>query len=216
MCFEYQSELVDEAIMIEDRTRQDIALIRSAIEQGRSYANARSPDMLVWGIAIAVGYLGTYAFVRGWSPLDPNWLWALCIGLPWLFSLRRAPRHLVEGADHGRVRSPMAKALAMLWLGCGISLTMLYIAAVWSGEIRGGWFGAVVAGVLGIGFFASAWLSNLLWLRWVALGWWLGELVVFALRHRPEVLPLSAVLMLVLLAGPGFALIMRRPAQADA
>ncbi len=202
--------------MIEDRAREDLAFIRGALEEGRRYANARSLDLLVWGIAVAVGYLGTYAFVRGWSPLRPNWLWTLCIGLPWLYSLRRVLRRLVGGGQHPRVRNPMATALGMLWLGCGICLTTLYLAAVWSGDIRGGSFGAVVAGVLGIGFFASAWLSNHLWLRWVALGWWLGELAVFALRHRPEVLPLSAVLMLLLLAGPGLALMMRRPAQADA
>ncbi|HXO89552.1 MAG TPA: hypothetical protein VN849_02065, partial [Stellaceae bacterium] len=86
----------------------------------------------------------------------------------------------------------------------------LAIAAIWSGDIRQGWFGVVVAGVLGIAFFVSAWLSNLGWLRWVALLWWVGELGVFALRHRPEVLPLSAALMLLLLAGPGLLLSLRR------
>ena len=60
----------------------------------------------------------------------------------------------------------MARALSMLWLGCGVFLTTLAIAAIWSGDIRQGWFGAVVAGVLGIAFFVSAWLSNLGWLRW--------------------------------------------------
>jgi hypothetical protein len=47
-------------------------------------------------------------------------------------------------------------------------------------------------------------------LRWVALLWWVGELGVFALRHRSEVLPLSAALMLLLLAGPGLLLSLRR------
>jgi hypothetical protein len=75
--------------MIEDRVREDIAFIRHAVEDGRNFAAASSPDMMVWGIAVAIGYLGTYAFVRGWSPIRPSWVWALCIGLPWLYSLRR-------------------------------------------------------------------------------------------------------------------------------
>ena len=98
----------------------------------------------------------------------------------------------------------------MLWFGCGVFLTTLAIAAIWGGDIRQGWFDAVVAGVLGIAFFVSAWLSNLGWLRWVAVLWWLGEVAVFAMRHRPEVLPLLAALMLLLLVGPGLLLSRRR------
>jgi len=192
----------------EDRAREDIAFIRRAIEEGGAYATARSPDMLVWGIAAAIGYLGTYGWIRGWSPVAPRPLWAACIGLPWLFSLRRLARGLVGGEV--RVRGPMAQALAMLWFGCGITLTILGIAALVSGEARNGWCNAVVAGVMGIAFFAGAWLARLPWLRWIAIGWWLGELALFALRHRIEALPLAAALMLLLLAGPGYVLLQRR------
>ena len=200
--------------MIEDQAREDIALIRRAIEEGGAYATAGSPDLLVWGIAVAIGYLGTYAFIRGWSPVAPGPLWAACAGPPWLFSLRRVARRLGRGAV--AARGPMAQALAMLWLGCGIFLTTLVIAAMASGEARNGWCNAVVAGVMGIGFFASASLTRLLWLRWVAIAWWAGELALFALRHRAEVLPLSAVLMLLLLAGPGYVLVSQRARQAKA
>ena len=200
--------------MIEDQARQDIAFIRRAIEEGGAYATARSPDMLVWGIAVAIGYLGTYGFMRGWSPVSPRLLWAACIGLPWLFSLRRLAAAL--GGRAVPVRRPMAQALAMLWLGCGIFLTTMAVALMWSGEIRLGWFNAVAAGVLGIGVFATAGLANIAWLRWVAIAWWLGELALFALRHRVEALPLSAALMLMLLARPGYVLMSRRARRAEA
>jgi hypothetical protein len=74
----------------------------------------------------------------------------------------------------------------------------------------------VSAGVMGIGFFASSFLCNLAWMRWVAVAWWAGELATYLLRHRPEALLLSAALMLLLLAVPGLVLMRRRPAQADA
>jgi DNA-binding transcriptional ArsR family regulator len=90
--------------------------------------------------------------------------------LPWLYSLRR----LLPAFEQPCVDSPMARALSMLWFGCGVFLTTLAIAAIWGGDIRQGWFDAVVAGVLGIAFFVSAWLSNLGWLRLVAVFWWLG------------------------------------------
>ena len=193
--------------MIEEQARQDIAFIRRAIEEGSAYATGCSPDMLVWGIAVAIGYLGTYGFIRGWSPIMPNALWAACIGLPWLYSLRRQLARLLGGAPPER--GPMAQALSMLWLGCGVLLTTLAIACVWGGDSREGWFEAVVAGVLGTAFFASSWLANLPWLRWVAIAWWIGELAVFASRHNPETLLLSAALMLALLAGPGLVLLTR-------
>jgi hypothetical protein len=200
--------------MIEDQAREDIAFIRRAIEEGGAYATASSPDMLVWGIAVAIGYLGTYGFIRGWSPVAPHALWAGCLGLPWLFSLRRVARGL-----YGRkvpAHGPMAQALAMLWLGCGVFLTTLGIAVMATDEARSGWCDAVVAGVMGIGFFASAWLTRLPWLRWVGIAWWAGELALFALRHRVEALPLAAALMLLLLAGPGYILWSRRSGRAGA
>ena len=194
--------------MIEDRAREDIAFIRSAIEEGSAYATASSPDMLVWGVAVAIGYLGTYGFVRGWSPVAPGAVWAACLGLPWLFSLRRVARRL--GGGRVPARGPMAQALAMLWLACGIFLTTLAIAVVTTGEGRNGWCDAVVAGVMGIGFFAGAGLARLAWLRWIGIAWWVGELALFVMRHQVEALPLSAALMLVLLAGPGYVLWSRR------
>jgi hypothetical protein len=199
--------------MIEDQAREDIALIRRAIEEGAAYATAGSPDMLVWGIAVAIGYLGTYGFIRGWSPVAPGPLWAACIGLPWLFSLRRLARRLVGSAV--AARGPMAQALSMLWFGCGVFFTTMGIAVNATGEARYGWWNAVVAGVMGIGFFASASLTRLAWLRWVAIAWWLGGLALFALRHRLEALPLAAALMLLLLAGPGYVLMSGRSRRAQ-
>jgi hypothetical protein len=193
--------------VIEEQAREDIAFIRRAIEEGGAYACSGSPDMLVWGIAVALGYLGTFGFIRGWSPVPSDPLWAVCIGLAWLYSLRRLFRRSVGGDP---ARGPMARALSMLWLGCGVFLTSLGIAAMWTGEARAGWFNPVVAGVMGIAFFGTASLGNLPWLRWIALGWWVGELAIFALRHRPEALPLAALLMLVLLAAPGVVLLQAR------
>jgi hypothetical protein len=83
-------------------------------------------------------------------------------------------------------------------------------------EERGGWFNAVVAGVMGIAFFAAASLARLPWLRWIGIAWWVGELALFALRHRIEALPVSAALMLLLLAGPGHVLLQRRDGRAFA
>ena len=194
--------------MIDDRVRDDIALIREAIEEGRSYATTSGQGLVVWGIALAAGFVATYAFVRGYqSALPPAALWPLAIAVPWPLL---AGCGVAPGDAAAPSRSPMVVALRMLWLGLGIFLTTLTLAVLWSGEGPADWLSAVAAGAIGTAVFATAWLAGLLWLRWVAVAWWIGELALIALRHRPEALLLSAGLMLALLAGPGVALVLRR------
>src|SRR5262249_16730613 len=149
--------------------------------------------------------------------LTPGWLWLGCIGVPWLYSLRRPLRRLVGDRQASR-SNPMVVALRTMWLGRGVFFAILGRAAPWSGGIRQGLVhavapGGVCGGVLGAAFFAASSLANLVWLRWVAVAWWAGELVVYALRHRPEAPLASAILMLVLLAGPGLVLVLRAQAQ---
>lgn len=196
--------------MADKGVESDIAFIRQAIEGGRAYARGRSPDLLVWGLFVATGYFATYAFLRHWIALAPGWIWLICIVVPWLFSLRRLGARLIGQGDRIPPRSPMGFAMAMLWLGCGIFLTSLSFAEHWSGTIGPDSFDAIVAGVLGIAFFAGSTLCNLPWMRWVAIAWWLAEFALFTLHDEPERLLVSAALMLVLLAGPGLVLFLGR------
>src|SRR6266404_3606186 len=170
-----------------DSVREDIAFIRHAIEQGRGYAGAHSFDLLVWGIALATGYLGTYATVTGWWRLNPNWLWAVCIVLPWLYSLRRLLRSLLFHSQPIATPPLVIQALRMLWFGCGIFLSLFSVAAIVAGDMRQGWFNAVAAGIFGIAFFLSSYLCNLAWMRWVAAGWWGAALLLYAFRHLEAV-----------------------------
>ena len=199
---------------LEDSVREDIAFIRRAVEQGRDFAAGRSLDMLVWGTAVAIGYLGTYATAIRWWRVDPNWVWAVCIVLPWLYSLRRLFAAPLFPSKPRPTPPPMVQALRMLWFGCGIFLSSFAVAVIIGGDMRQGWFNAVSAGVLGIGFFASSFLCSLTWMRGVGIGWWVAALLLYALRHRVEVLSLSAVLMLQLLALPGLLLWRGRPTSA--
>jgi hypothetical protein len=193
--------------MTDAQARADIALIRAALEQGRAYVTARGPDMIVWGCLIAAGYLGTWAFLAGDLPVRPGLLWPGILAIGWLFYVqRRLPGRAPQP------HRPLVRSLRMLWLGIGISLTHTLTAVV--GNLRGnmglGWFDPFAAGILGAGFFASAPLCNLPWLRWVAGAWWLGELVVFWLQGSVTALPVAAGLYLLLLAGAGLVLRLRR------
>jgi len=201
--------------VIDKRLRDDIAFIRAAIEDGRGYATRSGPGMVIWGIALSCGFVASYAFVRGWSPLAPSALWPIAIAVPWGYALHRFWRRSFD-AGPPSAPGPMVVALRMLWVGLGIFLTTLTLAVLWSGTHPADWLAAVAAGAMGAAVFATAWLAATPWLRWIAAAWWLGELALFALRDRPEMLLVAAALMLVLLAGPGIALSIRRRKLAAA
>ena len=186
----------------------DIAFIRSAVEGGRAYARGRSADLLIWGLFVAGGYLATYAYVRHWTSIDPNWFWAVAIGVPWLYSLRRLGARILGAGNASPARSPMAQALSMLWIGCGISLTALAIAANWNGVVKYHWYDAAVASILAIAFFAGSALCNHRWMRYVAIAWWAGTFVLYGLRDSGILLVAAAAMMLAFLAGPGLVLLL--------
>jgi hypothetical protein len=122
--------------MIDDRVRDDIALICEAIEEGRGYATASGQGLVVWGIALAAGFVATYAFVRGYqSALPPAALWPLAIAVPWAYWLRRVWGR-AQGDAPAPSRSPLVVALRMLWLGLGIFLTTLTLAVLGAARVR--------------------------------------------------------------------------------
>jgi len=99
----------------------------------------------------------------------------------------------------------------MLWFACGVFLTITSFGVIIGSGPNTWWInGPVSAGVMGIAFFVSSFLCDLVWMRWVALAWWLGEIAMFVLRDRPAGLLLGSALMLVLLAVPGFVLMRDR------
>jgi hypothetical protein len=198
-----------EDVMSEDRVRDEIAFIRTAIGEGRNYVMGRSWDFVIWGVATIIMYLGIYARVLGWWDVDITVIWLVCMNLPWLYTLRGITRSSRAAAP------PMARAMGALWLGCAITLGVLATAFTYTGDMRG-WFAAIAAGVMAIGFFGSALLCNLPWMRWVAVGWWLGALATAAIHRRPEVLPVAAALTFLLLVLPGIVLLRSRPTLATA
>ena len=198
----------------DNRLRDDIAFIREAIEDGRAYAARSGPGMIWWGGALAGGFAATYAFVRGWSPVPPAVLWPVALAVPWAHCLYRLRSR--STGPRPAPRGPMIVALRALWAGLGIFLTTLTLMALWSSSQPVGWLPAVAAGALGAAVFATAWMAAIPWLRWIAVAWWIGELALFALRGRPEMLLLSAALMLLLLAGPGLVLVLQRQRRRPA
>jgi hypothetical protein len=197
--------------MTDDNVRDDIAFIRRAMEEGRAYARLRSPEFAVWGLAIACGYFGTYARVTHLWSLDPHFIWWVPVGLAWMFTLRDAiPVWFGKKAKDEEAPTLMVRTLRALWLGYGISATTLAVVA-FSIDIHTGWFDAVTAAMLGLCFFVSAAVSDIRWLRGLAVCWWAASAVLLLMNNGPQVLLVGGAFMLVFLFVPGLVLWLRRP-----
>ncbi|HEY4344993.1 MAG TPA: hypothetical protein VGN05_11650 [Parvibaculum sp.] len=192
-----------------DSLREEIAFIKNALEEGRSYARMRSADIAVWGAAIAAGYFGTYAHVIHLWSVDPRLIWYVPVGLAWVFSLRAAIPRLLR-RETQVMSSPMVRTLRSIWLGYGLTAMTLAVLAS-SDTHHPDWFDTVTAAMLGLCFFVSGTVSGIGWLRGLAFGWWAAAAVLFIMRDQPEQLVAGGVFMLALLFLPGLVLWLRRP-----
>ncbi|MBI3515104.1 MAG: hypothetical protein HY060_13740 [Proteobacteria bacterium] len=198
---------------MDEDARADLAAIRQAIDDGRRFAAGGGGYMILWGGVIGLGQLATYATVRARLGLDLDVLWATLIPLAWAATLLLVWREI----RMRQVRTLASRVLSMTWFGCGITLSVLYLATVLTGGFQPGWFLAISAGTMGIGFFATSYYCAYGWMRGVAIAWWLGEAACFAWRSELEILVLSGIMMLLLLALPGIVLLRRpEPALAEA
>ncbi len=191
--------------MIEDRVREDIAFIRRAVEEGRTFATASSPDIMIWES-------------RSPSVISAPTL-SSGVGRPSIPAGRGPCASDCRGSIRCAVccRLSSNPASTVRWLVpsrcCGSA------AAFSSLPSRSRRSGAATSARAGSMPSSPASWDRLFRQcvaqqpRLAALG---GAALVgrrtrrFALRHRPEFLPLSAALMLLLLAGPGLLLSRRR------
>lgn len=192
-----------------DDLREEIAFIKSALEEGRSYARMRSADFAVWGAAISAGYFGTYAHVAHLWSADPRLIWYVPVALAWAFSLRDAIPALIRGGPR-TAPSLMVRTLRSIWLGYGLTATTLAVLAFTSSN-HPEWFDTVTAAMLGLCFFVTGAVSGIGWLRGLAVGWWGAAVVLFIMRDQTEQLLAGGAFMLAFLFLPGLVLWLRRP-----
>jgi hypothetical protein len=193
------------------QARDDLVAIREIMERTRDVVGYAAPHFVAWGILMAAALVATYLLRgrggEGWI----WWLWVLAVGLGWALSWLFA----VRGRRRARVRSQAGRMLGGLWLGTGVTMTILGFAGPAGGAVSSSAVAGMLAAVLGAAYFATGVLSGGRWLMAVGAGWWAGSLVML-LWAGPHALLLMAVFMLALQAGPGaYYLTRRRPAMTD-
>ncbi|WP_374763085.1 hypothetical protein [Yunchengibacter salinarum] len=181
----------------------DLALIRRMMEEGRARLGADGRHVTLWGIIVALGFLGTWAVVAGYLPRVSPWLWVwLPLGLiGWTVSM-------VIGRNTPGSSNPVGRIGDAAWLAVGLSMTVVLIA----GLVGGHGPSPITVVMISAALFASAFFTIALvtkdrYLAVVPVGWWavLGWMTQVETFTRPMLLAL-ALISVSLITVPGLIL----------
>lgn len=191
--------------------QDDLAAIRRLMEDSQTAAADDGLHFLLWGVLTAAGLLGTYAAVTGAAAVDPRWLWGVLLALGWAGSTWFG----VRDARRARVRTLGRRLVAVVWIACGVTLTLIAAAGLLGGAVDPRALSGLVAVVIGGPFLATAALTGERWLGAVAAAWWLAGAVMLFVPGL-YTLPLLAAMALAFEAAPGLVLHRRRRRLAAA
>ena len=186
--------------------QQDLAVIRRLMEESQTAVAEDGRHFLLWGALSALGLLGTWAAALDAVALDPLWLWGVLVSAGWIGSFWMG----IRGGRRQRVRTVGGRLIAVVWIACGITLTLIAAAGLLGGAVPIQALSGLVAVVLAGGFLGSAVLTGQRWLTAVAAAWWLGGGVMLFVPGL-YTLPLLAAMAIGLEVVPG--LVLRRRAR---
>ncbi|MGH2574270.1 MAG: hypothetical protein ACRDFC_01070 [Ignavibacteria bacterium] len=176
----------------------EIAVIRKIMEDTSRIIDS-GKDFIVWGFVVFLGMLGTYYFIIAGMSKSIPWLWAVLIGVGWIYSIAfhwRASYKL-------RAKTLAGRILAGVWISSGIVMTVIGFLGSATGAVRGWAITPVISLVLGSAYLVSGIIYGRKWLRNLALGWWVGgiAMMLFPGLHIFLVFALMMVLFQII---PGF------------
>jgi hypothetical protein len=178
--------------------REDLRAIREIMQGSHRVARYAAPHFVLWGLLMAAALCTTYFLLMGGVEGVVPWLWVAAVGAGWIGSAAIS----VSARHRAPVHSTASRMLGGLWLGTGITLTILGFVGAAGGGISSLAVTGVLAAVLGVGYFATGVLAETRWLLGVGAGWW-GGAVFMLLWPGTHGLLVMAAMMLVLQAVPG-------------
>jgi len=187
--------------MDEKEAKENIELIRSMIEETKRSTAYSGAIYIAWGVVTLLATLGTYLLVvlELYQYIWINWIVFMALGSVYSFY------HGVAQARKAKVTTFAGKILGYTWFACGVSLVILAFVAPLAGLYPGMMVPAVVATVIGIGYFITGEVVQWNLLIWLSVLWWVGGAGMMFLK-KESILLVFAFLMSVGYLVPGFIL----------
>ena len=185
--------------------------IRRLMADSQRVISDRGTHFIAWGLIISAALVLSHFAATGRIGVNPGWIWVAAIGTGWIFSLVVGLRESREAA----VQTLATRLLSAIWIGCGVTLTVLGVVGEAVGAFGTGGFNAVVAGVLGLCYFATGVIYGSPWVRRLAVAWWAGAVLLLALPGVPGDLVMAAMIV-ALQVVPGLLFYQRARSSASA
>jgi len=185
--------------------KQQLEYIQQIIKQNRENVKDRGTNYIFWGVLIAISMAVNYAAVT-WhfsQYLGIYWIGAIAIG--WIGSIILGKR----GCASNRSYNYAEKVLSAVWIGMGASATLVgftpMILQIFDAPIKLPYMFIcpLIAIILGMAFFATGAIMQFKWMYWVALGWWLGAVLLFLMADSAVSFLIFGVMILLLQVVPG-------------
>lgn len=186
--------------MNEHPARQDLELIRRLMASNRRLVVGTWRHQVWWGGLTAVGMAATW-----WAETQGAWgaigiLWLVLIPAGWVGSWAMGRRE-----PSLPVRNPATRSFTGIWIGAGVTLSLLGTVGIAGGGIAPTALPGVAAAVFGAAYLALARATGLAWLRWVAVAWW-GAALPLVVRPGAWSYLAFALLLVALQTGTAIAL----------
>jgi hypothetical protein len=183
---------------------EDLAYIRRLMEQTHVATVAQGHYFVAWGVLVGLALIGTWLLVRG--VIDTPWyaIWAPAIALGWIYvawAVRRQMR--VQ-----RACSTLGRLIGFGWMACGIAMTLTFFVAAPLGAISVTAIPGLVGAFMGIGVLLTGLVAGIGWLVLVAVGWWLGAVLMWMFQGSDALAILTACVVLLQIV-PGLLLTAR-------
>ena len=181
--------------------REDLAFLRSLMDESQAFLCGTWRHQLVWGLVGISGLAGTWVSMNVGAFGRIPWIWGVWVGVGWFYSLLLARRD----AFRPSARSVASRAFGGIWLALGVTLTLLGLATMFTGAVDPLGLPGIIAIVFGAGYFASGYVGGLQWLKGVGALWWGGG-VALLIWSSPDALLGLAGMTLPLGIGPALRL----------
>lgn len=188
---------LNEEQMDEIKVQEELAFIKKVMDDTKQSFIHNGKPFITWGVIVIIGQLAT--FFGNISHRD-NYIWALW-GILALIGWILSYFNYKKEKKNFKAVTIVSKAINSIWFSCGISIMILVFIAPMLNTHAGGFINPIVSTLLGTANFTTGSVSYK-WLRYVAVGWWCGAIVMFIWPGLYTLLFMS-VLLLAFQVTPG-------------